>query len=523
MSKQAKAKPKPTAPAAKRWFDLSYRVSALIVGLALLALGAALWIFTSRHALDDRLLKKLPRDAYVAGVSRLSVTHVDTLHSVADSTQVAMAPVKALSDGLSAAGLDTKTLRRALGDQYAFAATSKGAVAVFTVKDPSQLATLQDRLQSRLEGVKNSQTDGMDVTAAMVKGSTAPFFTARSGHELYVASDAALLAQAKSENNGFTAVERFRELASSLPPGADGYVFFHTDPVKDKVGQDLPLFALAYSDDGAYLQLRLRTTANSPVSNVPGGTRGRLLPPPDQASASVEGLNVLDYLHLIEEQRQEDNIPKVLSLQTGLANLSRTLGAEVEKQYIAPANGHFVYTRFQDTQGPQYAAAVEFPDAATAQAKVAELKDALANKVTVPVRKQVVTILPDGSQSREVVGEGRQPLAFADEPVGDKTASYFVIPGSLGAIHFMVQDKYLLFSSVPEGLARLSGSVGATSDAGSEGDLAIRLNVSQAPNAIQNPNILSDWILATRPSSGTLRLIKQSGILEGTLNFTHAS
>lgn len=496
---------------------------ALGLGLAILSGSAVAYKYYDDRALPRDLIAKLPADAYFAGTARFSATNPATFRQVAAATNIYSAETTALFDALPSVTDKESSLRQALADNYAFAATARGSVAIVTVRRPGLLPDLQSALGNVLQNPETSGSDDARVITGTIK-SGAKLSVAQRGATIYVGSNPEIVLAATKENNGFTRTDRFTEVANLLPAAADGYLFYRTEPVKDLLGiSDAPaLIGATFRDTGhgkAELRVR-RALSGDQLPRLPK-TSGRLLPPTEQGT-SIEGVAVLKYLRLLEAQRQENNLPKVLTLQNGLASLSRDMGVNVEDEYLAAATGHFVYSRVQTDTGYAWKGAVEFPDAATASAKVADLKARLT-KVTVPVRKEVVTILPDGTQSREVVAEVRQPISYLDEAIGTQTGSYFALPGSIPVIHFLQSGSYLVVASSAAGLQQMSESITQKTHVGSEGELAIRLKITDAAKITQKPDALIEWILATRPSDATLQLDTTSGILEGTVNFEHAS
>lgn len=491
------------------------------IGILLLVAGGVMYgMFQSQQSAHDHI-KKLPSDAYVAGIIRVADLNHESVKQLATSTNIYPARSATLLDALATRGVTTDKLTRAFQSHFAFALTTHGGIAIGRVKDEAAAREVYALLTPVLENQTKPVADGAPLASGALKD--IPMAVGQDGPDVYIASNAELIATARNETNGFTSVSRFADVAESLATGRNGYVFYNAKVVRDRVGADVPLFGLAYKVTDSGLDIDLRTASTTPVANQLSSTSGKLLPPPTAALVSIEGEGLLDYLHLLEEQRQETNIPKVLSLQNGIVSLGRSLGVDFEKEYLAAPSGHFTYARFRTSTGIEWMGATEFPDAETAVRKVSELQSAMAAKLTIPIRKQVVRILPDGTQSREVVSEGRQPLGYSNFTVGDKTGSIVALPGGIGLIHFIVQDKYLIVSSSPEGVSRMLDSVGKPSDTRTNGELAVRLKLSEAHGALAEPDTVLDWILVTRPSKGDLRLDKATGILEGTVGFEHGS
>jgi len=492
----------------------------LVIGLLLLVVAAVLWQVLLRSSLNDQLLRKVPADSYVAGVAKLSSLNYDTIKQLSNSANSYPQQTTSLVDALNSAGTNPKTIGEALENQFSFAASRRGNLAIFRVKDEAAYDELKKSLSSKLENQQTGQAGSVAVTSGNLAGTPSPLVIGRAGEELYVASAAELIAGAAPETNGFVSVEQFRETASQLPAGADAYVFYNLAMVDEGSGSGVPLLATALKRNNELFDVVLQSADSSPVASRLERTSGSLLPPAELAAGSIEGINLSNYLQLLEEQRQENNIPRVLAFQNGLASLNRTLGVDIEREYLQAANGHFSYSRFRNTEGgTEWMGAVEFPDTATAEQKVSDLKTLLAQKLTVPVRREVVTILPDQTQSREIVAEGRNPLEYTDFSVEGKTGSAFTVPGGLDRVHFLVEDKYLLIGSSQEAIARMQKVVANSSEAGSEGSLAVRLKLSEAASVPAEPDVFSEWVLATRPSTGELRLNPATGVLEGTVDF----
>lgn len=493
----------------------------LAAGILLLLAGGVMYGMIRSQQGGEDLLKKIPNDAYVAGVVKLADLDQQSVKQLAAATNVYSSQTATILDALSAKDLSAQRLTEAFDSQAAFGMTTHGGLAILRVKDESKAREIMASLSPVLESPTTSDVSGVTTRAGSVKG--IPVVVGQDGPNVYVASNAGLIEKARNETNGFPTLDRFNDIAAALPSGRSGYVFYNPKTVRDRVGSDVPLFGLAYSVTEKGLNLALRTGSTVPVNTSLGSTSGKLLPPADAATVSVEGENLLDYLHLLEEQRQETNIPKVLSLQNGISNLGKALGVDFEKEYLAAASGHFSYSRYKTETGIEWMAAAEFPDGPTAVKKVAGLQAALAAKVTIPIRKQVVRVLPDGTQSREVVSEGRQPLGYSNFTVGEKSGSIVALPGSMGLVYFIVHDKYLIASSGANGVSRMLESVTKESDTGSSGELAVRLKLSDVQGVVGEPDTLWDWVLVTRPSKGEFRLDKATGILEGTAGFEHGS
>ncbi len=496
---------------------------ALVSGLALLALATALAVGVSQQEDNTQLLAKLPKDATVAGVGSLKSGDFDALRQLSGSTGISADQTKGLLDTVAAGGVTREKLDKAFKKEFAFAATSRGGLAILTVRDANATTILQNELNAQLENVQSVQKEDLTIRQGTVKTSGMPVAVAQQGTTVYLANGPDLISAAENESAGFSTLDSFSDVARRLPSGQDAYLFFNPDKAKEKIGVAVPLFGVALHRTEVGYDVSLQTADTETFGERLVKTSGEALPPADKATASVEGRKILDYLHLLEAQRQENSLPKVLTLRNGITNLSRQLGQDLESDYLAAADGHFVYSRFGGASGEEWMAAAGFPDAATAQRKTTELENALAAKVTIPVRKQVVTVLPDGTQSREVVSEGRGPFTFTAVPIGSLNASSVGLPGGLGTVYFAVYDKYFVLSNSQDGLTRMTASLAQPADVRSSGDLAVRLKLVNLKDIQQKPDSLSDWVFATRPARGTFKLDKASGVLEGTVDFEHGT
>ena len=226
---------------------------------------------------------------------------------------------------------------------------------------------------------------------------------------------------------------------------------------------------------------------------------------------------------MLEEQRQETDLPRVITLQNGLANLSRLMGVDVTERYLGAADGRFVYARFMGGDGkPSWYGAVEFGSPEQAQQTATELINELTAKVPVPLQRIVVRQLPDGTESREIEFQGKVPMAFVDYQVAGRTGKAANLP-SIGVVHVMTEGPYMILSGTPEGTQRMLNTLAAEhTGVGSSGPLAVRLRVPDAYRLLESRDVLFDWVLATRPSGGSFEL-KPSGDLSGTLEFNEAS
>ena len=211
-------------------------VWALVIGMLLLGLGALLWQQFANATFSDRLIRKMPTDSVSAGVARLSALDSVSLKQYAQGANVQASTVPALMDALSGSGVTKDQLSQALDDQFAWATTPRGNLAVFTVANEGALRAASDKLAGRLDNRQAAQLDELKADTGTLRGTTVPIVTAVSGRELYVASNPELIKAAVKEQDGFTSLPQFTELSSSLPGASGGYVFFNTPVVKTKLG-----------------------------------------------------------------------------------------------------------------------------------------------------------------------------------------------------------------------------------------------------------------------------------------------
>ena len=489
---------------------------ALIAGLVILGLGAALWQYFAAVTFDDRLLRKLPRDSALAGSARLSAFELDTLKQLTTAISYGN---PAVLDGLKT-GADQAKLREAFEDQFAFASTARGQLFIFTVRQETGVSALRDGLRAQIEQPQTVRAGELTVLQGIFKGTTTPVAVSRSGNEVYVASNAGLIEAASKESAGFTQVPKFSEVSGKLPSGRHGYLFYNPEVVRSPLGLNVGLLGASLLNRSDTIDISVAGVEPLPVSATLDRTSGQLLPAADLAVASVAGHGPHDLLRLLEEQRQEGDPPRAILLQNGLASASRTLGTDVVDTYFS-AVGDYTYARFQGADAkPAWMGALEFESAQTAQQKVDDLVNRMRASVTFPVRREVVNVLPDGTQSREVTGEGREPATFVPFTAAGRTGQAVTVPGSLGTVHYVLEGQYLVVASSPEGIERMVKSLSNQgSDFQPSGALALRVKLSDRGQLLTGRDSLYDWLLSARPSGGEFKLDKASGELTGTVNF----
>lgn len=518
-AKRAPAR-KPAAPTRRRLPHPKF-IGALVAGLAFLVLGGLLWQRIAGMTLDDGLLRKLPVDSQSAGIARLSEFTPATVDRLANG-QILPPTLKPVLAPLVGVDADGQLARDALGTGVAWSESARGTLAVFEVKDRLKLAQLGDKLTGSLENAETARAGETEVRTATLKGTTQRISYGLQDDLLYISSNPQLIGTAVTEEEGFTKAAGYQETADRLPTARGGYVFFSTAEMKSPQSKRYKMVGVAFAKegtDGDDLTLAVRTDRTIPTQQrLPNGD-GRLLAPADLAAASLGGTDPAKFVRLLEQQRQQSDLPKVLSFQKGLANLDRQLGSSLIDTYLAKANGDWSYSRYiSDTGSEQWMAVAEFPDAATARSTVDDLVARLAQSVTIPVRREVITVLPDGSQSREVESEGRVPVTFRDVQVLTGAVKTATLPG-IGPLNYFVQDKYLLVASEPSGIDRLTNLLKQVPAEGTlDGELTGRATLKQVNGVITRTDPVLDWILAATPSEGDFTLTAD-GQLSGSLGF----
>lgn len=499
---------------------------ALVAGIIVALVGGFLWVRSSQAVFNNNLLRKLPKDSWVAGAARLSQFDKQTIEQVSQNAKLDPTRSATVLQAVSAAGIDRKQLHRALEDQFAFARTTRGDLAVFTIAGESDYAEIAKRLSSQTGGAKvaERQANGglFKTWQATINGSQQTVFAYRTGRELYLATNPELIIGASREDNGFTSLDQFEDVSKQLAAGADAYVFLNASQLREPPVA-FPLTGMAIANQDEKLKFSVRVAEPSVVTNSLHRTNGSLLPAADQAAAAVEGTGVVKYLHLLEEQRQESDLPRVISLQNGIASISRTLGVDLERDVFGQATGKFVYARYRSADGAgQWYGAVEFDSPEAANAKTAQLTKLLRERVTVPTRHEILRTLADGTQSREIVSEGKEALEITDVTVEGKGGNAATFPG-MGSVNWVVDGKHLVIGSTPESVGRMIKTIAhPAGNVGEHGELAVRAKLSEVPGLFGSRDGLFNWILATQPESGTFTLSKSTGVLQGAVRFKQA-
>lgn len=413
-----------------------------------------------------------------------------------------------------------------MDDQFAFARTNRGDLTVFTVAEESAFTDLSKRLSGQTSGAKVAERQAAGGTfkiwQAAVNGTNQTVFAYRTGRELYLATNPELIIAASREDNGFTSLDQFADVSEQLAPGADAYVFLNVSQLREPPIA-FPLTGVAVVNQKDKLKLSVRVAEPPVITTSLRSTNGSLLPAASLATVSIEGTNVLEYLRVLEEQRQESDLPRVIALQNGIASLNRTLGVNLQEEIFAQATGKFVYARYRTTDGnPHWFGAIEFESPEVANARVAQLTKLLRERVKVPTRREILRQLPDGTQSREVVSEGNEPLEVTDVIVEGKGGNAATFP-SMGSVNWVVDGKYLTLGSTPEAVSRMIKTIATpTQGVGERGELSVRAKLADVSSLLNQRDGLFNWILAAQPESGTFTLSKSTGELQGAVRFSQA-
>ncbi len=514
MVKSASVKKKKVV---KRTWRVRY-LPALLAGLGLLGVAIFLYVNQVRNAVSPQALSKLPKDSAVAGVLRLDRFDLPTIKQLSVALAASPQTAPPVLDSLQQAGVSKEKLEDAFANHVAFAATNRGSVAILSIKSPTAFTELKQTMQSLAATTQTETRDGQDVTTFTLRNPATQVSAAVSGTELYLASNAALLREVRAQNDGFLNVPSFDGVAQQLPAGRDGYIFYQPSISKAALPANLPLTGLALTNQPSQIKIDLATSETTPVNSPISSTKGQLQPSLQYASGSVSGTNISQWLQVVENQRQETDVPKVIGLQNGLASLSRSLGADFQRTFLAPATGQFVYGRYSADNQQQWMALLEYASAEEASSKLSQFVSLAQSKLTIPVRKQVVTTLPDGTQSREIVSETREPLSFSDADAAGTAVKSAILPGNFGPLLVTTNGKYIIMASSADAVKRMISSIQNPVPVKEQGDLAVRVKVADLRNLISDQDQLSDWVFAVRPSSGKLTLLRSSGELFGVLN-----
>ncbi|MSU76409.1 hypothetical protein EXS54_02995 [Patescibacteria group bacterium] len=524
-SKKAPRKPAPKAKSVKpKQWHIRYW-PALVGGVLLLGLVIILWQQLAQATFNDQLIKKLPTDSYLAGVVKLSTLDPNSANQLSASTSVEQPETSGLVDLLKRDGATMDQLRDTFDDQVAFAKSKRGNVAILTIKDTAAFTKLTDQ-------IKKEATDGKTLEQLQKSGSNVKVWQGtlhnpdrtvaayQSGREFYVGSTPEIVAAASQESNGFSSQEFFTDVSKQLPAGRDAYVFINASQMPQPPIVVPPMIGVGILNHDNELKLATYT-ADTPVAHrqLPQ-TDGSLLPSAKLAQASVQGQNVMQYLQLLEDQRQESDLPKVIALQNGLSSIDRKLGASLENDYITQAGGAFVYARYRDAVGKnQWFGALQFSSDNEAANRVTDLTKRLRERITVPVRHEILRTLQDGTQSREIVSEGAEALEIGDVSIEGHAGQQALFP-SIGNVSWAVDGRYMIMGSSAEAAARMAQTIaGPKAKTDGHGDLAVQVKLNGATALTTTSDGLFDWILSTRPQSGSFTLNKQTGVLNGTVKF----
>lgn len=496
---------------------------ALIAGLLLLVAGIVLWLLLSGASVTKNLFTKLPENSRIAGVARLAAFDYGTLEQVSSSAAIYPDETKAfvsLVRGAASPGL----IAKALGSEVGFARTPDGhTLAVVTVRDEVLYSQLADAIHGRLDDAKRVTADTPErgrlaLSAGRLPGTKITFWSHREGRHVYFATDQRLILGALERTEGFDRHERFADVSSDLPGSQDAYVFLDGSLSERYPRLKYDLVGLAIRNDGQRLRIEAVNASTPRVREALGRTSGELLPPVSAAPVGISGTNVLEFLRLLEEQRSEEDLPGVLRFQNGVSSLDRQLGIDLERDYLAAADGTFVYARYRDGKARRWMGLLEFGSPETARSKTDELQRLLEAKAKVPVRREVVKVLPDGTRSREIESQRNEPLSVGTVTVEGRPAGSARLP-EMGRVVWQVRDRYLLLGSSEGAVARLVRSLAEPSPAGAKGQLAVRVDLAEAATVTGNEDGLFGWILFVRPERGRFTLDKATGELAGSVTF----
>ncbi len=143
----------------------------------------------------------------------------------------------------------------------------------------------------------------------------------------------------------------------------------------------------------------------------------------------------------------------------------------------------------------------------------------LRERVKVPTRREVIRQLPDGTQSREIVSEGNEPLEVTDMTAEGKGGNAATFPG-MGSVNWLVDGKYLVLGSTPEAVGRMVKTIADPADGvGERSGLAVRAKLADARNLLDTRDGLFNWILSAQPESGTFTVNKSTGEMQGAVRF----
>lgn len=491
----------------------------------LLGLVIILWQQVSRAAFGNEMIQKLPSDSYLAGVAKLSRFDYHALNQASASAKLEQAEVAPLIELLNRDKVTIEQLRTAFGDQIAFAKSKRGNVLVLTIKDEAAFSKLTDQVRQEATDTKTvdqlpKSGQSVKVWQGMLHNPDRLVAAYRSGGNFYVGSTADIVASVSQETDGFTSQEFFTDVSKQLPPGQDAYLFLNPSQSPQPPVVIPPLTGVGILNQKDSLKVSTFTADTPAATGTLSQTDGALLPDPARAPGAIQGKDVLAYFQLLQDQRQESDLPKVIRFQNGLAQVNRKLGINLQSDFFGKANGTFVYARYRTPEGKdEWFGAIEFDSNGQAASAVNDLTKRLRERVTVPVRRETLRTLADGTQSREIVSEGSEALEIGDISVEGRAGNQAVFP-SIGNVSWAVDGKYLVLGSSAEAAARMVQTIARpTTKIDTHGDLAVQLKLSELPALTATKDGLFDWILSTQAESGSFTLNKQSGELRGVLRF----
>ncbi len=498
-------------------------VPALVAGLLLIVAGLTLWLALSRAAVTKDLLAKLPEDSRIAGVARLAAFDYGTVGRTSASAKVYPAETKALVAAVRKA-VPAELLGKALGSEVGFARTRDDQLlAVATVRDEAAYAQVATALNGVLEDPKRVEVDTPEhgrlaFSTGRLPGTKVVIRSHRDGRYVYFSTHNGQILAAVNRTVGFDRHPDFAEVSGDLPGAEDAYVFLDGSLAEGYPRLDYSLVGLAIENDDDVLRIETANARPPRVQETLGRTAGKLLPPVSAAPVSVSGTDALAFLRLLEEQRSEEDLPGVLRFQNGVSALNRQLGVDVERDYLAAAGDRFVYARYQDGDTRHWMGLLEFDSPETARAKTEELQGLLKAKAKVPVRREVVKVLPDGTESREIESQRDEPLSIGTVTVEGRPAAAARLP-EMGRAVWQVRDRYLLIGSSEEAVARLVRTLAEPDPADAKGQLAVRIALGKVASVTGKEDGLFTWLLFIRPERGSFTLDKGTGVLTGGLTF----
>ncbi|MDP9212233.1 MAG: hypothetical protein M3N59_03075, partial [bacterium] len=411
---------------------------------------------------------------------------------------------------------------RALGSEIAFAETQGHSLAVVRIRDQASFEELSGKVAARLGKprtvhAESAERGRVSFFSAKLAESDRTVFAHRADDLLFIATDPEPILDALTQRQGFDTNAAFEDVSGRLAGGADAYVFLDGRLADQYPRLGFSLIGIAVRDEDEHLRLQAVSADPPEVAVSLPRASGDLLP--GQATLGISGMDVLRYLQFLEAQRSERALPEVIKLQNGIASLNRRLGVDLETDYLAAADGRFTYGRYAEGETKRWMTLLEFDGPEVARTKVESFEQLAREKLTVPVRREVIKVLPDGSRSREIESEKQERLKFGAVEVEGQPAKAVKLP-ELGRVVWQVRDRFLLVGDSEKTVARLVKTVQQPADTvDGRGQLAVRLDLSRAKTLMGGEDAIYSWILSTRAAEGEFRLNKKNGVLSGFLTF----